>query len=255
MRRTSTPTSGSPIAASRPRWWRGAWTTGPVHCASSVTATTCGWNAECPAVTSTRTWPSRRSSPADCTVSKTAWSCRNRVPAMPTRWQATSSVCPVRWPKRRRCSIGRQSPERHSGTPWLTTTSTTRASRWTRSMRQSPIGRGFAGLSGSDKPPVIGLTTYLNRAQLGLWDVPASYLPAVYFQGVTAAGGVAVLLPPQPVDSEIADRVLDRLDGLLITGGKDVDPAAYGQEPHPTTDQPGGQRDAWEFGLLRAALP
>jgi putative glutamine amidotransferase len=95
-------------------------------------------------------------------------------------------------------------------------------------MRQSPIGRGFAGLSGSDKPPVIGLTTYLNRAQLGVWDVPASFLPAVYFQGVTAAGGVAVLLPPQPVDS--------------------------GQEPHPSTDQPGGQRDAWEFGLLRAAL-
>ena len=121
-------------------------------------------------------------------------------------------------------------------------------------MRQSPIGRGFAGLSGSDKPPVIGLTTYLNRAQLGVWDVPASFLPAVYFQGVTAAGGVAVLLPPQPVDSEIADRVLDGLDGLLITGGKDVDPAAYGQEPHPSTDQPGGQRDAWEFGLLHAAL-
>jgi putative glutamine amidotransferase len=108
-------------------------------------------------------------------------------------------------------------------------------------------------LSGSDKPPVIGLTTYLNRAKLGVWDVPASFLPAVYFQGVTAAGGVAVLLPPQPVDSEIADRVLDGLDGLLITGGKDVDPAAYGQEPHPSTDQPGEQRDAWEFGLLRAA--
>ena len=84
--------------------------------------------------------------------------------------------------------------------------------------------------------------------------MPASFLPAVYFQGVTAAGGVAVLLPPQPVDSEIADRVLDGLDGLLITGGKDVDPAAYGQEPHPSTDQPGGQRDAWEFALLRAAL-
>src|ERR1700676_547420 len=121
-------------------------------------------------------------------------------------------------------------------------------------MRQSPIGRGFAGLSGSDKPPVIGLTTYLNRAQLGVCDVPASFLPAVYFQGVTAAGGVAVLLPPQPVDSEIADRLLGGLDGLLITGGKDVDPAAYGQQPHPSTDQPGEQRDAWEFALLRAAL-
>jgi putative glutamine amidotransferase len=109
-------------------------------------------------------------------------------------------------------------------------------------------------LSGSDRPPVIGLTTYLNRAQLGVWDVPASFLPAVYFQGVTAAGGVAVLLPPQPVDPDIAERVLDGLDGLLITGGKDVDPAAYGQQPHPATDEPGPQRDAWEFTLLDAAL-
>jgi len=110
-------------------------------------------------------------------------------------------------------------------------------------------------LSGSDKAaPVIGLTTYLAQAQTGVWDVPASFLPAVYFQGVTAAGGVATLLPPQPVDSGIAERVLDGLDGLLITGGKDVDPAAYGQEPHPATDQPGRQRDAWEFALLDAAL-
>ena len=101
---------------------------------------------------------------------------------------------------------------------------------------------------------MIGLTTYLAQAQTGVWDVPASFLPAVYFQGVTAAGGVATLLPPQPVDSGIAERVLDGLDGLLITGGKDVDPAAYGQERHPATDQPGCQRDAWEFALLEAAL-
>lgn len=106
----------------------------------------------------------------------------------------------------------------------------------------------------SPRPPVIGLTTYLNQAQMGVWDVPASFLPAVYVQGVTAAGGVAVLLPPQPVDPGVAERVLDGLDGLLITGGKDVDPAAYGQQPHPATDEPGGARDAWEFTLLDAAL-
>jgi putative glutamine amidotransferase len=109
-------------------------------------------------------------------------------------------------------------------------------------------------LNGSDTVPVIGLTTYLEQAQTGVWDVRASFLPAVYFQGVTAAGGVATLLPPQPVDSGIAERVVDGLDGLLITGGKDVDPAAYGQTPHPSTDQPGAQRDAWEFALLKAAL-
>jgi putative glutamine amidotransferase len=111
-----------------------------------------------------------------------------------------------------------------------------------------------AGQSSTDRPPVIGLTTYLEQARTGVWDVRASFLPAVYFQGVTAAGGVATLLPPQPVDSDIAERVLDGLDGLLITGGKDVDPAAYGQQPHSSTDQPGLQRDAWEFALLDAAL-
>jgi putative glutamine amidotransferase len=100
----------------------------------------------------------------------------------------------------------------------------------------------------------VGLTTYLGRTQFGVWDVPASFLPANYFQGVTMAGGIAVLLPPQPVDPDAAQRVLDSLDGLLITGGNDVDPATYGQQPHPNTDEPGPVRDAWEFALLAGAL-
>ncbi len=102
--------------------------------------------------------------------------------------------------------------------------------------------------------PVIGMTTYLDQAQTGIWDVRASFLPAIYFEGVTLAGGIAVLLPPQPVNVETANRVLDSLDGLVVTGGKDVDPAAYGQRPHPATDPPGRERDAWEFALLGAAL-
>lgn len=102
--------------------------------------------------------------------------------------------------------------------------------------------------------PVIGLTTYLQQARTGVWDVRASFLPQIYFEGVTRAGGVALLLPPQPVNRDIADRVLDRVDGLVITGGPDVDPARYGQQPHPTTNEPATERDAWEFALLEAAL-
>ena len=109
-------------------------------------------------------------------------------------------------------------------------------------------------LSGSEAKPVIGLTTYLEQAKTGIWDVPAAFLPKVYFEAVNRAGGIVVLLPPQPVDANVAARVLDVLDGLIITGGKDVDPARYGQEPHPATDEPRRDRDAWEDALLTAAI-
>lgn len=109
--------------------------------------------------------------------------------------------------------------------------------------------------SGSDRRrPVIGLTTYLEQARTGVWDVPAAFLPKSYFDSVTRAGGIAVLLPPQPVDRAVAERVLDGLDGLIVCGGKDIDPARYGQEAHPETDEPRHDRDAWEDALLRAAL-
>ena len=104
---------------------------------------------------------------------------------------------------------------------------------------------------------MIGLTTYLQQAQTGIWDVRASFLPAIYFDGVRLAGGVAVLLPPQPVDGAIADRVLDGLDGLIITGGRDMDPASYGQPPHPATDEPvedNRLRDAFELALFEGAF-
>ncbi|TPG36941.1 gamma-glutamyl-gamma-aminobutyrate hydrolase family protein [Mycolicibacterium hodleri] len=104
------------------------------------------------------------------------------------------------------------------------------------------------------RPPVVGLTTYLQQAQTGVWDVRAAFLPAGYVEGVTSAGGIAMLLPPQPVDDAIVERVLDGLDGLVITGGRDVDPATYGHAPHPKTDEPARDRDAWELALVRGAL-
>lgn len=111
-------------------------------------------------------------------------------------------------------------------------------------------------LSGSNSSarPVIGLTTYLQQAQTGVWDVCASFLPGAYLHSVTRAGGIATLLPPQPADAGIAARVLLGIDGLVITGGRDVDPAAYGHRPHPATDAPDTCRDEWEFALLAEAL-
>lgn len=121
-------------------------------------------------------------------------------------------------------------------------------------MPRSPTGNGCAVLNGSDDRPLVGLTTYRQQARSGVWDVQASFLHGVYLDGVTQVGGVAVLLPPQPVDAAIAARVIDGLDALVLTGGADIDPARYGDDPHPEAGAPAPVRDAWEFALLEAAL-
>lgn len=98
--------------------------------------------------------------------------------------------------------------------------------------------------------PLIGVTTYREQAAWGIWDLPADLLPAVYTRSVEAAGGIAVLLPPQ---FEAAAAVVTRLDGLIISGGADVDPERYGGRAHPRTGVPRRERDAWEFSLLDVA--
>ena len=117
-----------------------------------------------------------------------------------------------------------------------------------------PSQTGSASVVSSVSRPLIGITTYLEQSQTGVWDVPASFLPKVYLDAVTNAGGIAILLPPQPVDLDIATSVVNSLDGLIVAGGKDVDPARYGQVPHPATDSPRFDRDAWEDALLTAAI-
>lgn len=100
--------------------------------------------------------------------------------------------------------------------------------------------------------PVIGLTTYREPAAWGVWQQPADLLPAQYANAVTTTGGLPVLLPPV-AGTGAADAVVARLDGLVVTGGPDVDPARYGAEPHPRTAGWRPDRDAWESALLDAA--
>ena len=102
--------------------------------------------------------------------------------------------------------------------------------------------------------PLIGVTTYLERSRTGVWDLPASFLPKAYLDAVTDAGGIAVLLPPQPVTPDVARRVLGSVDGLIVSGGADVDPRRYGQDAHERTGAPRTDRDAWEDALLTAAV-
>jgi putative glutamine amidotransferase len=98
--------------------------------------------------------------------------------------------------------------------------------------------------------PVIGLSAYCEDARWSHWHRPAVLLPANYAEQVAAAGGIPVLLPPLP---GIAAAV-DRIDGLLLTGGGDIDPGRYGADPHPATSRVSGPRDAAELELLEAAV-
>ncbi|WP_410602742.1 gamma-glutamyl-gamma-aminobutyrate hydrolase family protein [Amycolatopsis sp. lyj-90] len=98
--------------------------------------------------------------------------------------------------------------------------------------------------------PLIGLTCYLEPAKFLVWETEAALLHRVYVDGIVAAGGIPVLLPPV---SEAHERLVSAVDGLVLVGGADIEPARYGQEQHATTyTRP--NRDAFEFGLLRSAL-
>jgi putative glutamine amidotransferase len=108
--------------------------------------------------------------------------------------------------------------------------------------------------NGSDpggRRPRIGVTTYLENARHGIWDHEAAVLPRSYVDVVVQVGGSPLLLPP--VD-EVDPDVIGVLDGLVLSGGGDVDPDRYGASPHPRTGGTSAIRDAAEETLLRAAL-
>ncbi|HEX6235694.1 MAG TPA: gamma-glutamyl-gamma-aminobutyrate hydrolase family protein [Acidimicrobiales bacterium] len=105
--------------------------------------------------------------------------------------------------------------------------------------------------------PVIGLTTYVERARWGAWNTPVALLTRTYLDAIARAGAVPLLLPPVVPGGDVAaaaGTVVRGLDGLVLTGGGDVDPAAYGATSHPATAEVRPARDAWEIAVLRAAL-
>lgn len=99
-------------------------------------------------------------------------------------------------------------------------------------------------------PPLIAVTTTSNVERRGL---PQVRLGSQYVHAVEAAGGVALLLTPAHRPEALA-VLLALADGLLLTGGEDIDPARYGQAPHPATGTPNAARDELEFAALRMAL-
>lgn len=99
--------------------------------------------------------------------------------------------------------------------------------------------------------PIIGITSYAEEARWGVWSVPAALIPLAYVQAVERAGGRPLLVPPS---SDGIDETLGALDGLLFSGGSDLDPDLYGAVAHPETNGIRLERDRAELALLEAAL-
>jgi putative glutamine amidotransferase len=97
-------------------------------------------------------------------------------------------------------------------------------------------------------PPRIGVSGVIRS-----WDgVERTGVNSAYVRAVLAAGGVPLVLPPL-LGPSFAARALDGIEGLLLTGGEDLDPSWYGAPPSPYLSPPSQDRDAFELALVAAA--
>ena len=103
----------------------------------------------------------------------------------------------------------------------------------------------------ASRRPIIGITAYAEQARWGAWDIPTALIPMSYVHAISHAGGRALLVPPS---EEAVEETLDALDGLLFSGGSDIEPSLYGAEPHPETKGTRPDRDRGELALMQAAL-
>ncbi|MDQ6819833.1 MAG: gamma-glutamyl-gamma-aminobutyrate hydrolase family protein [Solirubrobacteraceae bacterium] len=110
------------------------------------------------------------------------------------------------------------------------------------------------GRSMSAGRPVIGICTALTQARWGVWNQRAALLSYGYITAIQRAGGLAVMIPPDPELEQDPDQMLDLIDGLILAGGNDIDPAAYGATPHPMTHNTVPERDSVELALARRAV-
>lgn len=102
--------------------------------------------------------------------------------------------------------------------------------------------------------PVIGITGAIERARWSVWEAEAAVVGRTYIDQVRDAGGMAILLPPDDEAALAPEYLLEHLDGLVLTGGLDLDPASYGARPHQATITGDGERDRFELALCYAAV-
>ena len=101
--------------------------------------------------------------------------------------------------------------------------------------------------------PTIGITTYHTNADWRGWSEEGALLPWRYVSAIRAGGGRPVLLPPGG-DAAEAEATVAVLDGVVIAGGGDINPAIYGAAKHPETSANAPDRDAWELAIADAAV-
>jgi len=109
-------------------------------------------------------------------------------------------------------------------------------------------------MANGDRRPRVGLCTAVERARWTVWDQEAFLLSRSYADAIGRAGGIAMMLPPDPWLVEHPDDVLGALDGLVLAGGADIDPGTYGAERHPCTIGTRPERDVVEVALTRRAV-
>src|SRR3954464_13461470 len=102
--------------------------------------------------------------------------------------------------------------------------------------------------------PVIGICAAIERARWGAWDSLVLLSPRNYSLAVQREGGIALMLSPDDAVADDPSDLLDLLDGLILSGGADVDPASYGSRPHPETRGANVERDRFEAALAQGAL-
>ncbi len=100
----------------------------------------------------------------------------------------------------------------------------------------------------------VGICTAVERARWTVWEETVTMAPRSYATAVQRAGAIALLLPPDESLLTDPSPLLERLDGLILAGGSDIDPASYGEEPHPQIQTTWPERDAFEIAMCRGAL-
>jgi len=98
--------------------------------------------------------------------------------------------------------------------------------------------------------PLIGVTTSVKIRDYETPNQAVVMLPTTYPNAIKNAGGIPILL----TEGEEVEQLLSRIDGLIIAGGRDIDPALYGEAPHNNTTDLRPEQDAWEITLMRAAI-